>query len=67
MNERNSFFCRISTLAPLHGADGAYRDTAGCHTVSPTPVDWIIGYARSGSAATSATPRPSRAGSATTT
>ncbi len=43
MNERESFFCRISTLAPLHGADGAYRDAAGCHTVSPTPVDWITG------------------------
>jgi endonuclease/exonuclease/phosphatase family metal-dependent hydrolase len=43
MNERESFFCRISTLAPLHGADGAYRDGAGCHTVSPTPVDWITG------------------------
>ena len=43
MNERESYFCRISTLAPLHGADGAYRDAAGCHTVSPTPVDWIIG------------------------
>jgi len=43
MNERESFFCRISTLAPLHGADGAYRDAAGCHTVSPTPVDWIVG------------------------
>jgi hypothetical protein len=43
MNERESFFCRISTMAPLHGADGAYRDAAGCHTVSPTPVDWIVG------------------------
>jgi len=43
MNERESFFCRISTLAPLHGADGAYRDAYGCHTVSPTPVDWIAG------------------------
>jgi endonuclease/exonuclease/phosphatase family metal-dependent hydrolase len=43
MNERESYFCRISTLAPLHGADGAYRDSAGCHTVSPTPVDWITG------------------------
>jgi hypothetical protein len=43
MNEREGFFCRISTLAPLHGADGAYRDAAGCHTVSPTPVDWIAG------------------------
>lgn len=45
MNERDSYFCRISTLAPLHGADGAYRDAAGCHTVSPTPVDWIVGSA----------------------
>jgi hypothetical protein len=43
MNERDSYFCRISTLAPLHGADGAYRDAGGCHTVSPTPVDWIVG------------------------
>jgi hypothetical protein len=43
MNERESYFCRISTLAPLHGADGAYRDSAGCHNVSPTPVDWITG------------------------
>ncbi len=43
MNERESYFCRISMLAPLHGADGAYRDAAGCHTVSPTPVDWITG------------------------
>jgi hypothetical protein len=43
MNERESYFCRISALAPLHGADGAYRDSAGCHTVSPTPVDWIVG------------------------
>ena len=45
MNERDSFFCRISTLAPLRGADGAYRDAGGCHTVSPTPVDWIVGTA----------------------
>ena len=22
---------------------GAHRDGAGCHTVSPTPVDWITG------------------------
>ncbi len=43
MNERDSFFCRISTLAPLRGADGAHRDSAGCHTFSPTPVDWIVG------------------------
>lgn len=43
MNERESFFCRISALAPLHGADGATRDAGGCHTVSPTPVDWIVG------------------------
>jgi hypothetical protein len=43
MNERESFFCRISTLAPLHGADGAHRDAAGCHNASPTPVDWIVG------------------------
>jgi hypothetical protein len=43
MNERDSFFCRISTLAPLHGADGAHRDSAGCHTANPTPVDWIVG------------------------
>jgi hypothetical protein len=43
MNERESFFCRISTLAPVHGADGAYRDASGCHTSSPTPVDWIAG------------------------
>jgi hypothetical protein len=42
MNERESFFCRISSLAPLHGADGA-TNTSGCHTVSPTPVDWIVG------------------------
>lgn len=45
MNERESYFCRISTLAPLVAADGAYRDAAGCHTVSPTPVDWIVGTA----------------------
>jgi hypothetical protein len=43
MNERESFFCRISALAPLHGADGAYRDSGGCHTVPTTPVDWIVG------------------------
>jgi hypothetical protein len=43
MNERESFFCRVSTLAPLHGAGGAYRDAAGCHTTSPTSVDWIVG------------------------
>ena len=45
MNERDSFFCRISTLAPLRAADGAYRDAGGCHTVSPTPIDWIVGTA----------------------
>jgi len=43
MNERDSFYCRISGLAPLHGADGSYRDAAGCHTTSVTPVDWIVG------------------------
>jgi hypothetical protein len=43
MNERDSFFCRLSTLAPFAGADGAHRDATGCHTVSPTPVDWIVG------------------------
>ena len=40
MNERDSFFCRISSMAPLHGADGA-TNTAGCRTFSP--VDWIVG------------------------
>jgi hypothetical protein len=43
MNERDSFFCRISLSAPLHAADGAHRDASGCHTVSPEPVDWVIG------------------------
>ncbi len=43
MNERQSFFCRISALAPLHAAGGAMRDASGCHTVRPTQIDWITG------------------------
>jgi hypothetical protein len=43
MNERDSFFCRISGLAPMHAADGSYRDSSGCHSGTSTPIDWIVG------------------------
>ena len=43
MNERESFFCRISATAPLHGANGAYRSGSTCRNASRTPVDWILG------------------------
>ncbi len=43
MNERESFFCRISAAAPLHGANGAYRSGSSCRNASRTAVDWILG------------------------
>lgn len=43
MNERESFFCRISAAAPLHGANGAYRSGSSCRNAGRTAVDWILG------------------------
>ena len=43
MNERESFFCRISAAAPLHGANGAYRSGTSCRNASRTAVDWVLG------------------------
>jgi endonuclease/exonuclease/phosphatase family metal-dependent hydrolase len=43
MNERESFYCRISAGAPLHGANGAYRSGSSCRTPSRVAVDWILG------------------------
>jgi hypothetical protein len=43
MNERESFYCRISAAAPVHGANGAYRSGTSCRNAARTAVDWILG------------------------
>jgi hypothetical protein len=43
MNEREEFLCRVATGASMHSADGGYVDSSGCHSPTPTKVDWIVG------------------------
>jgi hypothetical protein len=43
MNDREPFACPFASGSGFHSADGVYADSAGCHMVPRTNVDWIFG------------------------
>ena len=43
MNERDSWFCRITGATRLHSATGGTNDAGGCRPVRPYGIDWVLG------------------------
>ena len=43
MNERDTWFCRITALTGLRSATGGTNDATGCHPSRPSGIDWILG------------------------
>lgn len=43
MNERETYFCKITANTDLHAANGGRNDTTGCHPPRPTIIDWVFG------------------------
>ncbi len=43
MNERDSWFCRITAATRLHSATGGTNDAGGCRPVRPYGIDWVLG------------------------
>ena len=43
MNERDSYFCRVTKESPVKAARGGYWRSNVCYANKPRAVDWIFG------------------------
>jgi hypothetical protein len=43
MNERDTYFCKVTASTDLHAANGGLNDGSGCRVPRPTIIDWIFG------------------------
>jgi hypothetical protein len=45
MNERDTYFCKVTAATDLRAANGGANDGSGCRVPRPTIIDWIFGSA----------------------